>query len=178
MAHHSEAAKVRDLPNVMKYITGQIIDIACGNEKITPEAVGVDGRDLPGVDIVTDDLITLWDTQLYGERARNYDTVFSSHFLEHVPDPYHYIMSWQNCLKPGGHLVLYLPDGDHYNNRENEEHMQDMKYAPFLFWFRRSFCGEGKDFRGNHFPKVFDLVEHGMDVGEQRYSFYIVSRKV
>lgn len=178
MAYHSEAAKVRDLPQVMKYVQGRILDIACGNEKIIPEAVGVDGRALLGVDIVTDDLQTLWDTQVYGENARNYDTVFSSHFLEHISDPYHYICCWQNCLKVGGHLVLYLPDGDHYNNQENLEHMQDMKYAPFLFWFRRSFCGEGKDFRGNHLPTVFELVDSGMDVGPDKYSFYIVAKLV
>ena len=177
MSYHSEAAKFRDLPQ-MKYVVGRILDIACGNDKITPESVGVDGRNLPGVDIVTDDLQTLWDTQQYGPQAREYDTVFSSHFLEHVPDPYHLICCWSNCLKVGGHLVLYLPDGDHYNNQENPEHMQDIKYEPFLFWFKRSFCGEGKDFRGEHLPAMFELVEHGMDVGDQRYSFYVVAKKL
>lgn len=177
MAYHSEAAKFRDLPQ-MKYVQGRILDIACGNEKITPEAIGVDGRPLLGVDIVTDDLTTLWDTQVYGDQAREYDTIFSSHFLEHIADPYHYIHCWQNCLKVGGHLVLYLPEKNHYDNHQNPEHMFNWSYEDFLFFFRRAFCGEGKNFRGEHLEKMFWLIEHGMDVGEDRYSFYIIAKKV
>lgn len=173
MAHHSEAAKVRDLPHVMKYVTGRIVDIGCGDDRITPDAIGVDGRPLPGVSVITDDPYRLDKMEGMG-----CDTVFSSHFLEHLPDQFGAIVSWYNLLGIGGHLVLYLPDGRHYDNKENPEHMIDMKYEDFIFWFRRSFCGEGKDFRGNHLPKVFELVEHGMDVGEQRYSFYIVAKKV
>lgn len=172
MAHQSEAAKVRDLPNVMQYVVGKIADIGCGSEKITTDAVGYDGRPLDGVDIVDDDL---------GNIPTNnpiYDTVFSSHFLEHLPNQYGSIDNWRYKLKLGGHLVLYLPDGRHYDNKENPEHMIDMNYDDFMFWFKRSFCGEGKDFKGNYLPKLFELVESGMDVGDQRYSFYVVARKV
>src|SRR6185503_4738983 len=140
---------------------------------------GVDGRHLPSVNYVTDE-----PTQLYFNLSDGsckdfpFDTVFSSHFLEHLPNQYEAVCDWIGLLKPGGHLVLYLPDGDHYNNRENEEHLIDVKYDPFMFWFRRCFCGEAKDFRGEHRPKVLELLEHGMDVGPDRYSFYLVCRKV
>ncbi len=178
MANHSEAAKVRDLPNVMQYVVGKIADIGCGSEKITADAIGFDGRALDGGDVKMElnssDLCFIFDQ----EHEESFDTVFSSHFLEHLSNQYAAISDWHSLLKDGGHLVLYLPDGRHYDNKENPEHMIDMKYDDFIFWFNRSFCGEGKDFKGNHLPKLFQLVESGMDVGDQRYSFYVVARKV
>jgi len=176
MAYMSEAAKVRDLPQVMKYITGEVLDVACGGDKIIPEAIGFDGRSLPGVDIVGihDEF---WDKIKFVKRDK-FDTIFSSHFLEHCRDQYLTVITWYHVLKSGGHLVLYLPDGDYYDNKSNPEHMIDIKYDPFMFWFRRAFCGEGKDFKGEHLPKMFDLVDHGLDIGEDRYSFWIVARKV
>lgn len=177
MSYQSEAAKVRDLPNIMQYVQGEIIDLGAGPDPITPQAFAVDGRPLLGISYVTDNVLTLSD-QLQGCAHAPFDTVFSSHFLEHVADQYGAVMDWSKLLKIGGHLVLYLPDGRHYNNKENPEHLIDMNYDQFLFWFKRCFCGEGKDFRGNHLPKIFELVESGMDVGEDRYSFFIVARKV
>lgn len=171
--YHSEADKVRDLPDVMKYITGSIIDIGAGHDKITTGAIGVDGRHMEGINLVTDDPYSLEDAI-----SMRFDTVFSSHFLEHLSDQYRAIKSWSLLLVPGGHLVLYLPDGDHYNNKENLEHVVDMKYDPFIFWIKRAFCGEGKDFRGDHLPKIFDLVDSGMDLRENCYSFYCVLKKI
>jgi len=176
----SEAEKVRELPEVMKYITGSIIDIGCGDCKIVPEAFGVDGRDLPGVDLVVKTLGSTmigFDLEKAG-KLESFDTVFSSHVLEHLVNPFMAIRTWTWLLKPGGNLVLYLPDGDHYDNKGNPEHMQDMKYESFLFWFKRVFCGEGKNFRGEHLLPFFELVSHGLDVGPDRYSFWIVARLV
>lgn len=183
MAYMSEAAKVRDLPEVMKYITGDILDFGCGGDKIVPHAIGIDGRKLPGVDVVSERLHEfsfIFDLASAGfcvEEDRKWDTIFSSHLLEHLVEPYAAIIAWASLLKQGGHLILYLPDGDHYDNKANPEHMVDMKYEPFMFWFRRAFCGEGKDFKGEHLPAQFELVDHGLDVGEDRYSFYLVARK-
>jgi SAM-dependent methyltransferase len=179
MSYHSEAAKVRDMPNVMKYVSGDILDVGCGPDKITPEAWGFDGRKLPGVNFIHNDPYDISDWMEATDQWREFDTIFSSHFLEHCANQYGAIESWtQNILKPRGHLVLYLPDGRHYNNQENPEHMIDMNYDQFIFWFKRAFCGEGKDFRGEHLPKMFDLVDSGMDVGPDRYSFYVIARKV
>jgi SAM-dependent methyltransferase len=174
MSYGSEAAKVRDLPHVMKYITGKVLDMGCGPDKISMDAFGFDGRDLPGVNFIGNDPVTC----ISNDVGWDYDTVFSSHFLEHLRDQFSAIAEWRICLKDGGHLVLYLPDGRHYNNQENPEHMIDMRYDDFMFWFKRSFCGEGKDFRGNNMPKLFELVDSGMDVGPDRYSFYVIARKV
>lgn len=179
MGYSSEAAKVRDMPNVMNYITGRILDVGCGPDKILPNAIGVDGRPLEGVDIVFE---SPHSQDFLKYRDQNYmnlfDSVFSSHFLEHVPNQWEAIMVWWHLLTHDGYLILYLPDGRHYNNQENPEHMIDMNYDQFIFWFKRSFCGEGKDFRGDHLTKMFDLIDSGLDIGEDRYSFYVIARKV
>lgn len=167
--YHSEADKVRDLPEVMKYVTGTILDLGCGDDKITPEAIGYDGRALPGVNIVQDDPYDLSTVDWV-------DTVFSSHFLEHLANPYEAIVEWAGCINQGGHLVLYLPDGRHYNNNDNPEHLFDWNHDNFVFWIKRSFCGEGKDFKGEHLPKLMELVDHGMDLRENCYSFYVILR--
>jgi hypothetical protein len=104
--------------------------------------------------------------------------VFSSHFLEHIPNQHRAITAWTSLLNSGGHLVLYLPDGNYYDNRNNPEHMIDMKHDDFVFWFKRCFCGEGKDFKGNYLPKIYDLIDSSLDVGKDRYSFYVIARKV
>lgn len=176
-AYKSEADKVRDLSQVMQYIKGTVVDVGCGDDKIVPRAFGIDGRDLPSVNYVTDDVLTL-DIQLESCADAPFDTVFSSHFLEHISDQYRAILSWTFHLKPGGHLVLYLPDGRYYDNKQNLEHMVDMNYEDFMFWFKRSFCGEGKDFRGNYIPQMFELIDSSLDVGQDRYSFYVIARKL
>lgn len=40
------------------------------------------------------------------------DYVFSSHCLEHLPDPIEALIHWQSRIKPGGVLFLYLPHPD------------------------------------------------------------------
>lgn len=174
MPYMNEMEKIRD--RAMPYLYGKVIDIGCGGAKILPDAFGIDGRDLPGVDFITNNLYTLPE-QLHG-KIELAQAIFSSHVLEHLPDHYGAITSWSRLLKPNGYLILYLPDGRYYNNRENEEHLSDTDYDRFLFWFSRTFCGEGKNFRGDNFEAAFRLVEHGLDIGDDRYSFYIIAQKL
>jgi SAM-dependent methyltransferase len=171
----SETAKIREMPHVMRHITGKILDYGCGGDKITPEAVGMDGRSFENVDGIVPDLENL-PQEVASMLVESFDTVYSSHFLEHCVRPLDMVHMWYQFLKPGGKLVLYLPDGRHYNHHNNFEHMWDINYDNFLFWFKRLFCGEGRDFRGNNRERFFELLDHGMDVGDDRYSFYIVAR--
>jgi len=43
-----------------------------------------------------------------------FDFVFSSHCLEHLNDPREGLGNWFRVLKPGGHLVITIPDEDLY----------------------------------------------------------------
>lgn len=52
-----------------------------------------------------------------GERGR-FDFVHSSHTLEHAADPFSALGCWFECLKPGGYLVITVPDEDLYEQGE------------------------------------------------------------
>src|SRR6266568_4143660 len=43
-----------------------------------------------------------------------FDFVHSSHCLEHMADPYVALEHWFRILKPGGHLIVLVPDEDLY----------------------------------------------------------------
>lgn len=45
---------------------------------------------------------------------RTFDFVFSSHCLEHINNPAEALGNWFRILKPGGHLVVSVPDEDLY----------------------------------------------------------------
>ena len=168
-----EALKIKD--KIQKYLGATVMDIGCGDECIVDYAYGVDGRDFPCVTWTTDNL--------YDKMPKldsYFDTVFSSHCLEHLPDAYRCIDVWGRFCKRDGYFILYLPDGDYYNNEENVEHFHDTKYAPFMMWFRRAFCGEAKNFKGEQYaPPMFELIESGQDVEkENHYSFFLVAKKL
>jgi SAM-dependent methyltransferase len=47
-------------------------------------------------------------------KDKSYDFVHSSHCLEHMKDPIEALHNWERILKPGGHLVMLVPDEDLY----------------------------------------------------------------
>ena len=57
----------------------------------------------------------------------SFDTVHSSHCLEHMIDPAAALMQWWDLVKPGGYLVLVVPHEDLYEqgiwpSRFNQDH--------------------------------------------------------
>jgi SAM-dependent methyltransferase len=54
-----------------------------------------------------------------------YDYIFSSHCLEHVPNPIAALEHWKGRLKPGGVLFLYLPHPDmkYWLPQNNRKHL-------------------------------------------------------
>lgn len=162
---------------LQNYLQGLVMDIGCGEEAVVPGAFGVDGRPFPCVFHATNNLYDL-PSQL-PHLLGTFDCVFSSHTLEHLPDSYKCVSEWSEFLKPGGYLILYLPEGSAYDNYSNPEHFHDTTHKQFEFWFRRAFCGEALTFTGAAYsPPKFILVESGLDLGENRYSFYLVAKKI
>jgi SAM-dependent methyltransferase len=84
-----------------RYFGGVVLDIGCGADKITPEA---DPYDLAQGDAQT----------LEGVEDESYDLVFSSHTLEHMRQPREALRNWWRVVKPGGHLIVIVPDEDLY----------------------------------------------------------------
>jgi SAM-dependent methyltransferase len=94
-----------------RYLTGRVIDIGCGNDPVTAE---VEKFDLAEGDA---------NKILEARPAQSYDAVYSSHCLEHMSDPVSALAQWWALLKPGGYLVLVVP----------EENLYEQGYWPSIF---------------------------------------------
>jgi SAM-dependent methyltransferase len=84
-----------------KYFVGKGIDIGCGSCPVTPDCFpwdvqNGDAQSLPGVE------------------GKSFDWVYSSHCLEHLADPSAALRRWWEVLKPGGFLIVSVPDEDLY----------------------------------------------------------------
>jgi SAM-dependent methyltransferase len=55
---------------------------------------------------------------LAGFEDEEFDFVYSSHTLEHLFDIQLALKNWWRVLKPGGFLILYLPDRDLYEKKK------------------------------------------------------------
>jgi len=158
--YFSETQKVR--PHVFPFLRGNILDIGCGTEKICAGAIGVDVRKTEAVDHVIGGFDKLSEELKKIGLTEKWDTIFSSHCLEHLRDDWAAIEDWCNLLAKKGNLILYLPDDDHYDNDSNTEHLHRYKYAEFMkeFGARCSFM---------------EIAHSGPHVGHDLYSFYLVA---
>lgn len=155
---NNETAKIRDL--VMPYLRGVVADYGCGNEKVLPTAIGVDRYQASAADIK----MNLDDLTNCPIDAGRFDTVFSSHFLEHTKSPESLLRHWHHVLKDDGKLVLYLPDDRWYDNAANDQHLHAWTYPVFMGFI------ESLD--------LFDVVASGEHyVPDYAYSFWLVARK-
>lgn len=87
-----------------KYCRGRGLDVGHGGDPVTADC-------------------DLWDYEdgdahnLAGVPDRAYDFVYSSNTLEHLLSPRVALKSWWRVVKPGGHLILYVPDRDLFEKR-------------------------------------------------------------
>src|SRR5574342_461582 len=177
MPYYSETDKIREILHPM-YLDGAVLDMGCGNHKIKPAAVGVDGRKLDGVDIHLANERDIYMLSYREDIGCDYHAVFSSHCLEHLRNPTMAIDDWSRLIKKGGYLILYLPDRNRYSNEGNLEHMYDWDLKSFLFYFQRCFCGIGKNYKGENFTPTFKVLECDLDSRLDCYSFYVVAQKL
>ncbi len=88
-----------------KYTQGRGLDIGYGGDLISPNAAGYDFEH--------------GDAQYLNElKDGQYDFVYSSHTLEHLPDPALALKNWYRVLKKGGYLILYIPHRDLYEKKK------------------------------------------------------------
>lgn len=157
-----EAQKIA--PWAVQYLEGKGFDIGCGAEKVVAWATGVDLH--TNADVVQD------GAKLDTVADQTVDFVFSSHFIEHVPDWKAALEEWWRVIKVGGHLVLYWPHPHHYPRigqfGANPDHKHDID--PFEMWEAmlgvRAKSGYG-----------FVQVEDETRSGGNEYSQFAVFRK-
>jgi len=98
-------------PNfVTRYFVGAGIDIGAGNDSL--------GQYLELFPFISS--VRAWDVNDGDAQAMEacedaqFDFVHSSHCLEHMKEPEIALKNWFRILKPGGHLIVIVPDEDMY----------------------------------------------------------------
>ncbi len=87
-----------------RFCQGRGLDIGYGGDLVAPNAVGWDLED--------------GDAQyLAGVEDASFDFVYASHLLEHVVDLETTLANWWRVLRPGGHLIVFVPHRDLYEKR-------------------------------------------------------------
>lgn len=153
MYEQSKAAKRRvntpDFP--VQAFSGNGVDIGAGPDPISKVV-------FPLITSVRDWDMKDGDAQYMATITDNtVDFVNSSHCLEHMVDPVIALTNWIRIVKPGGYLIITIPDEDLYEHgcwpsRFNSDHK----------W---SFTTK----RGSPLPKsvnVYDFVDRFLDVVE------------
>jgi len=98
MRESSKTNAIRPAWFAEAYLQGRLIDIGAGDDLVCPWAEGFDLAD-GDANVIT--------------RFRScaaYDAVHSSHCLEHMHDPAAALREWWALLKPGGHMVIVVPE--------------------------------------------------------------------
>lgn len=112
MHEQSKSAKRRfyDGHFIAKYFVGKGLDIGCG-----PDSVAQYFNNFPLITAVMPWDMPQGDAQyLVGLEDESFDFVHSSHCLEHMVDPVVALQHWSRVVRPGGYLVLTVPDEDLY----------------------------------------------------------------
>lgn len=84
-------------------LIGEGIDIGCGSDPISPSALAFDTHSGDANNILE-----------HLPAGKQFNFVFSSHCLEHMFDPEKSLGDWWQLVKPGGSMVVVIPDEDLY----------------------------------------------------------------
>lgn len=88
-----------------KFCHGKGLDIGYGGDLLAENCQGLDLEDMDA-------------HYLVGIEDETFDFVYSSHTLEHLFKPQLALKNWWRVLKPGGYLILYLPDRDLFEKKK------------------------------------------------------------
>lgn len=97
------ARRLRDHRYAEEWFVGRGIDIGCGPDPLA-------GHTWPHAQIRNWDLPDGDATVLPGIEPESFDFVYSSHCLEHLHAPATALRRWWEVLRPGGYLIVVVPD--------------------------------------------------------------------
>lgn len=108
-------------------LVGRVLDIGAGVDPVTKDAIVFDKAQGDAQEINN-----FFDLE-------SFETVFSSHCLEHMVNPQEAIQSWFSLVKPGGHLITIVPDEDlyeqgHYPSIFNSDHKSTFTISKSHSW--------------------------------------------
>jgi SAM-dependent methyltransferase len=131
MRESSKANAYRSPLFFADYLSGTVLDIGCGPDPVVPHAQPFD--------------------RVHGDAERilehvsgTYDTVHSSHCLEHMSDVPRALSGWWQLVRPGGHLILVVPHEDLYEqgfwpSLYNRDHKATFRLDGERSWSPRSY---------------------------------------
>jgi SAM-dependent methyltransferase len=131
--------RMRDPGFLRQYFVGDGVDI--GGK---PDPLALYREFFPGIrSVKTWDLEDGDAQEMAGVADATWDFVHSSHCLEHLRDPHAGLRSWLRVLKPGGHLVVTVPDEDLYEqgvfpSTFNRDHKWTFTIRKAKSWSERS----------------------------------------
>jgi len=155
-----EVCKIRW--EVIGYCHGEGLDLGCGPWKVFSHALGIDrgGKHAGNIEG------SITDLSKFADNA--FDYVFSSHALEDIADTEATLSEWMRVIRPGGHLVLYLPHKAHYPNLGHKDgnpaHKHDFEPEDIVKAMQRA-------------APDWALVENQERADDDEYSFLQVYRK-
>lgn len=107
----------------LDHIQGSVIEIGCGYRKTIAESIGIDlvpAGELGVVGNVTG-RVSQADIAADGGRlpvrTGSFDTLIARHNLEHYVDTLAVLHEWRRIVRPGGRLVIVVPDEEAYEGR-------------------------------------------------------------
>lgn len=172
----SETGKHRD--ETVKYCQGNGIDIGSGGDPVVPWAISFD---LPRSEFLhyhSNEEPTFaihWGGDASSLPFRNAvcDFVYSSHVIEDFLDWNPYLTEWARVLKPGGHLIILLPDKFRWN--EAIKHGQ----PPNCAHTHESFPGELSEYVAANKPlQGFEVIcDRFTDKSPTDYNILFVAKK-
>lgn len=102
MREASKTNLARDSSFASSYLQGEVLDIGAGSDPVCPSAVIFDQKDGDANHI-----------EKYFQ-PQSFDTVHSSHCLEHMHDPRAALSKWWALVKRGGFMIVVVPDEELY----------------------------------------------------------------
>jgi SAM-dependent methyltransferase len=131
--------RLHDSRFATRWFIGDGIDVGSG-----PDHVGSHREFFPGMRSCKPWDMPDGDAQiLHGVADNSFDFVHSSHCLEHMVEPFIALGNWIRVLKPGGHLILLVPDEDLYEqgvfpSTFNPDHKWTFTVSKSKSWSPRS----------------------------------------
>jgi SAM-dependent methyltransferase len=113
-------------------LAGHVIDIGCGPDLVVPHAIPFDQEHGDAQHI------------LNYHPPESFDTVHSSHCLEHMRDPKAALFEWWSLVRRGGHLIVVVPEEDLYEQGAwpslfNKDHKATFRLNRASTWSAHSY---------------------------------------
>ena len=127
-----------------KYCKGKGLDIGYGGDLLAENCRGWDIEDGDA-------------ESLAGLKNVEFDFVYSSHTLEHMENVQAALNNWWRVVKPGGYLILYLPERNLYERKETLPSRWNTTHRRFFLLDR----DQGPDTVG-----IIPLIQKNLNDGE------------